>query len=675
MAKLFKIETNKIVTAKYTFSAVDYNNNSLSSALKSWSSDLSKLTDGSGMFYKCSNLETFYGDLGVITSGRHMFSGCSKLRSVSSTNSMFVQLLYGREMFNGCSSLNAFNYNLGKLTEGDGMFKGCSSLSFFYGEMSSLTSGASMFENCTNLEKFENNAGETHLAKLSNGYRMFYGCSSLTSFYGNLSSLSTGDEMFTGCKLDSDSVETILKTISSANSGYLTISMDESGCRKAAEMMSLTSGTIPTYTSSGGLDVVYKNWKLLLTSGYGQDFVITSGSGSGSGDGNDMSSFAIVEGSQYIPDASDWNKDVFVPNKLYEVITDVVDETAYSGNSGSGNSGDLGTKYIGCMTVDEVKAVDPNYKTNDIINGAWSERLDNLINANLNDGISMFYECSALRTFTSDLSSLTNGADMFAKCSNLTTFSADLPSLTNGYGMFLECSNLTSFASDSSGSPVNLSSLTNGDTMFYGCTNLTSFSSDLSNLTNGDYMFSGCTNLTSFISDLSSLTDGSSMFYECSELTTFSSDLSSLTDGSWMFYNCKLNTASVQNIADTINTHDGTIYIGIGNTTPNEQEEEAFNKMVSKGWRVYVNGYSSSNIWTPTATTPIDGEQTTTPIPFWAKPIQSDEKHAHYVDENGNYYNILGGNFIYGDSLETYGMFVSEEDAAANMRLTKIERN
>ena len=190
-------------------------------------------------------------------------------------------------------------------------------------------------------------------------------------------------------------------------------------------------------------------------------------------------------------------------------------------------------------------------------------------------------------------------------------------------------------------------------------------------------MFGGCLALTSFSSDLSSLTDGSMMFYSCFNLTSFSSDLSSLTDGSMMFTDCKLDTASVQHIADTINapTTKGTINIGIGNRTPNEQEEVAFNTMVDKGWIVYVDvpGWPPSE-WKPTSLIPIDGEEQQTPIPFWAKPVPSDEEHAQYVDAQGNFYNILGGNFIYGDNLENYGMFISEEDAAANMRLTKIEK-
>ena len=177
--------------------------------------------------------------------------------------------------------------------------------------------------------------------------------------------------------------------------------------------------------------------------------------------------------------------------------------------------------------------------------------------------------------------------------------------------------------------------------------------------------------------ELSSMTNGSSMFSGCNNLTSFTSGLSSLMYGTNMFVGCKLDTASVQNIADTINTPSkkGYIDIGISNSTPNSQEEAAFNTIASKNWTVYVgvNGGSSTK-WNPTALTPIDGEETTNPIPYWAKPVPSDEQHAQYVDEQGNFYNILGGNFIYGDNLETYGMFTSLEDAAANMRLAKIEK-
>ena len=280
-----------------------------------------------------------------------------------------------------------------------------------------------------------------------------------------------------------------------------------------------------------------------------------------------------------------------------------------------------------------------------------------------------------------DISSLTNGYRFFISCPNLTNFSFNLSSLVDGDSMFYNCPNLTSFTSD-------LSSLTNGYRMFYYCYNLTTFISDLSSLTNGNHMFYYCSKLTSFTSDLSSLTNGYEMFERCFKLTSFTSDLSSLTNGYYMFYNCILDTESLIYIADTIKdvrdltngNYYGdeiykTIHIGIGNTTPTAEETELLTEIHNKGWQVYVNGTSSSNIFNPTATTPIDGEETITPIPYWAKPVEVDKKHAKYVGEDGKYYIILGGNYIFVDDPETYGLFVSEEDAALNMRLTKYERS
>lgn len=199
----------------------------------------------------------------------------------------------------------------------------------------------------------------------------------------------------------------------------------------------------------------------------------------------------------------------------------------------------------------------------------------------------------------------------------------------------------------------------------------------LKDLTDGSRMFDGCTSLTTFSSDLSSLTNGLEMFYNCPALTSFNADLSSLMNGNNMFAGTKLDTASVQNIADSINTpsRQGIFFIGIGNTAPNDQEKEAFNTIASKNWIVYVGVNSGRpRPWTPTSLIPIDGEEQQTPIPFWAKSVQSDEEHARYIDVEGNFYNILGGNYIYGDDISTYGMFTCEEDAAANMRLTKIEK-
>jgi hypothetical protein len=271
--------------------------------------------------------------------------------------------------------------------------------------------------------------------------------------------------------------------------------------------------------------------------------------------------------------------------------------------------------------------------------------------------------------FSSSLSKLFSGYGMFTNSSMLRSFTSDLSKLKYGYMMFTNCKKLINFSS-------NLPALINGTQMFISCISLESFTSDLSSLTTGVGMFSACSNLTTFSSNLDNLNEGNGMFAQCPKLTSFKSNLSKLTNGYGMFVKCKLDTASVQNIAETISTvtNRPQITIGIGNSTPNTEETTAFNNMVSKGWTVYVNGTSSSNKWDPTSIAPENGEEVTTPFPYYAKPVPATEEIASYVDANGNYYNIVGAQFIYGDDLSTYGMFTCEDDAAANMRLTKIEK-
>ena len=51
----------------------------------------------------------------------------------------------------------------------------------------------------------------------------------------------------------------------------------------------------------------------------------------------------------------------------------------------------------------------------------------------------MFSKCTALTSFTSDLSLISNGTNMFSGCYNLTSFNADLSSLITGVDMFKDC--------------------------------------------------------------------------------------------------------------------------------------------------------------------------------------------------------------------------------------------
>jgi hypothetical protein len=191
-------------------------------------------------------------------------------------------------------------------------------------------------------------------------------------------------------------------------------------------------------------------------------------------------------------------------------------------------------------------------------------------------------------------------------------------------------------------------------------------------------MFYDSIAFTSFTSNLPKLTNGESMFDGCRNLTTFTSDLPNLTDGSYMFSGCKLDTASVQNIADTINTvtNNPKIHIGVDGDD-HDIRETYYQQMRDKGWDVFVitNGNScGSCCYSCYSLTTLDetGSEFVAPKPYWAKPVPATEETAEFIDEQGNFYNVLGGDYIYVHDPETYGMFLNHEDAIANMRLKRI---
>ena len=306
---------------------------------------------------------------------------------------------------------------------------------------------------------------------------------------------------------------------------------------------------------------------------------------------------------------------------------------------------------------------------------------------------------SQLTSFKGDMPNLKNGEGMFAHA-NLTSFEGNLDSLINGAGMFTQQKS-TSFSFKTN----RLDNLQNGNQMFYGTTlsqfdydlpnlidgvnmfgqtMLVNFKVNMPNLTNGEKMFETCSALESFECDLSSLTDGTRMFYDCTKLTSFVGDLSSLFKGKLMFNHAALDEESVVIISESINDlsdlnsdefdianeGEGVITIGIGSNPLTTTYDEAFKKMTKeKGWIVTVTStYNADVTYNPTV---LDEtlENQNTPLPFYAKPLEADETKATYIGEDGKFYNVIGGNYIYGDDISTYGLFGSYEDAIANMRL------
>lgn len=344
-------------------------------------------------------------------------------------------------------------------------------------------------------------------------------------------------------------------------------------------------------------------------------------------------------------------------------------------------------KYKGCKTVDDMTAVDADFKTNDVIDGVWSEPLWDLENGN-----SALKQCYTLTTFSSDLPNLTNGRSMFSWSNNLVSFSSDLPNLTNGYEMFFNCNNLAAFSFD-------LSSLTNGESMFYN-TNLTSFSSDLSSLTEAYNMFSGCTNLTSFTSDLPNLTNGLWMFGNCENLASFNVDLSSVTDAGCMFYRtnltsffsnlsnltngynmfdgCKLDASSVKNIIETINTYSGELTLGMGcNDTAEDKDlfaqEVGYADMTSLLAALQVKGWTVGAQYNGRPTTTYGLRRTVEDtLPVYVK-LEEIEDHAAYTSLDDSKKFRLNWFHETTGSTEGYTQYATLEESIETLDIKPIE--
>ena len=76
------------------------------------------------------------------------------------------------------------------------------------------------------------------------------------------------------------------------------------------------------------------------------------------------------------------------------------------------------------------------------------------------DGSTLMWLNFNLKSWDSDLSSLSNGYYMFAECYNATDFRADTPYLENGFGMFYYFGTNNSTPSSIE---INLSNLENGE--------------------------------------------------------------------------------------------------------------------------------------------------------------------------------------------------------------------
>lgn len=112
-------------------------------ALTSFTSYLTQLTNSKSMFNNCLNLQSFTGYLNSVEYAKEMFKNCSKLVNLHLESGLNA-LKDGQSMFEN-TNLSNFNYNLPALVDGRSMFKGSNNLTGFTGTLDSLLSATDMF--------------------------------------------------------------------------------------------------------------------------------------------------------------------------------------------------------------------------------------------------------------------------------------------------------------------------------------------------------------------------------------------------------------------------------------------------------------------------------------------------------------------------------------------------
>lgn len=206
----------------------------------------SNVKNMSGMFAKCSNLETLdlsHFNTENVTTMAQMFYGCTKLHNLNIDNFNTENVSYMNGMFEGCSGLDTldlshFNTRYVRKSGFNYMFNGCSSLSSL--DVSNFTTDKpsmqldGLFKGCSSLQTLDLSSFSTGGA--SSVTDMFDGCSALRTIYVSdlfkFNSVSSSN-MFRGCHSLKGAISfepsKIDKTYANYKSGYLTKKVGTNG--------------------------------------------------------------------------------------------------------------------------------------------------------------------------------------------------------------------------------------------------------------------------------------------------------------------------------------------------------------------------------------------------------------------------------------------------------------
>lgn len=206
----------------------------------------SNVKNMSGMFAKCSNLETLdlsHFNTENVTTMVQMFYGCTKLHNLNIDNFNTENVSYMNGMFEGCSGLDTldlshFNTRYVRKSGFNYMFNGCSSLSSL--DVSNFTTDNpsmqldGLFKGCSSLQTLDLSSFSTGGA--SSVTDMFDGCSALRTIYVSdlfkFNSVSSSN-MFRGCHSLKGAISFEPskkdKTYANYKSGYLTKKVGTNG--------------------------------------------------------------------------------------------------------------------------------------------------------------------------------------------------------------------------------------------------------------------------------------------------------------------------------------------------------------------------------------------------------------------------------------------------------------
>lgn len=207
----------------------------------------SNVKNMSGMFAKCSNLETLdlsHFNTENVTTMAQMFYGCTKLHNLNIDNFNTENVSYMNGMFEGCSGLDTldlshFNTRYVRKSGFNYMFNGCSSLSSL--DVSNFTTDKpsmqldGLFQGCSSLQTLDLSSFDTRGAGSVN--YLFDGCSALRTIYVSEDFIIPyrvkSSNMFRDCHLlkGAISFEPTKKNETYANykSGYLTKKVGTNG--------------------------------------------------------------------------------------------------------------------------------------------------------------------------------------------------------------------------------------------------------------------------------------------------------------------------------------------------------------------------------------------------------------------------------------------------------------